>query len=101
MLKKILPRFNLTSKCHLFSESRQMFGRHLGRRTFRKLNFVGGRDFVTVGQMFRMAQHSKSSTPNSNNLNSDEIRVRLGSNFERKVTISPNTFQKARPFCIC
>ncbi len=71
-----------------FSDSRQMFGRHLGRRTFRKLNFAGGRDYVTVGQMYRMSQHSKSSTTNSDNLNSDEIRVRLGSNFERQVPVN-------------
>ena len=58
-----------------------MFGRHLGRRTFRKLNTIN-RGFVTPGQMFRM------STQNSmtDNLNADEIRVRLGSKLERKVT---------------
>ena len=91
--KNIRKQYLKNHHCPFFPDSRQMFGRHLGRRTFRKLNFVGGRDFVTVGQMFRMAKHSKSSTTNSDNLNSDEIRVRLGSNFERQVSIS-HTFSK-------
>ena len=66
----------------LFSDTSQVLGRHLGRRTFRKLDF-SNRGFVTIGQMFRL---TSSDNMLSDNLNSDEIRVRKGSKFDRKIT---------------
>jgi hypothetical protein len=64
------------------SDTSQVLGRHLGRRTFRKLDF-SNRGFVTIGQMFRI---TSSDHLLSDNLNSDEIRARKGSKFERKIT---------------